>query len=214
MKSGDLFKFALLAGGAYLLYEYLQSSGLWAQWFGGAGGGGSLFGNAGALLPAGTVLPSGTSQPAGGNTGTVSVLLHDNSGSSIFKAGDQFTLTVTGPPNSPVLINAIQNGQQLPGPTNLGSTDASGRFVLTGNWIAANVGNWSESITVGGHPAPPLNFNILAGLAGVGAIVPVPNNGPVVAPVAGAAPPSMTFGNNAWGGSGRGQRGKINRWVQ
>jgi hypothetical protein len=211
MKSGDLFKFALLAGGAYLLYEYLQSSGLWAQWFGGSGG---LLGagNAGAMLPAGTILPSGTGQPAGGNTGTVSILLHDNNGSSIFKAGDQFTLTVTGPPNAPVLINAIQNGQQLPGPTQLGSTDATGRFVLTGNWIAANVGAWSENITVGGHPAPPLNFNILAGLAGVGAIVPVPNNGPVVAPV--TPVPSMSFGNNAWGGSGRWQRGKINRWVQ
>jgi hypothetical protein len=207
VKSGDLFKLALFAGGGYLLYQYLQSSGLWAQWFGGTGLLGA--GNAGALLPAGTVLPSGTSQPAGGNTGQVSILLHDNNGSSIFKAGDQFTLTVTGPPNSPVLINAVQNGQQLPGPTTLGSTDASGRFVLTGNWIAANVGNWSESITVGGHPAPPLNFNI--GFSGVGAIVPVPNNGPVVAPV---APPSMSFGNNAWGGSGRGQRGKINRWVQ
>jgi hypothetical protein len=159
MKTGDLVKYALLLGGGYMLYNYLVQSGMWAQWFGPAAGGGLMpvgAGNLGAQLPPGTLLPAGTNQPAGGNTGQVSILLHDNSGSSVFRAGDQFTLTVTGPPNAPVMITASQNGgpfnQQ---PVQLGSTDANGRFVLVGNWVAANAGTWIENITVGGAPAPP-----------------------------------------------------------
>ena len=34
--SKTMIKFLVVAGGAYALYWYLQSSGLWAQWFGGA----------------------------------------------------------------------------------------------------------------------------------------------------------------------------------
>ncbi len=206
MKTGDLIKFALLGVGGYMLYNYLVQSGMWAQWFGGAAGMPAGAGNLGASLPPGTILPAGTNQPAGGNTGQVSVLLHDNNGSSIFKAGDQFTLTITGPPNAPVMITAAQNGVPVGGgvSTQLGTTDANGRFVLVGNWVAANAGTWSEIITVGGAPAPPLNFSV--GLSGVGAIVPVPNYGAVRAPV--AQPASMSFGNRGWGG------GKSNRWVQ
>jgi hypothetical protein len=212
MKTGDLIKFALLGAGGYMLYQYLVSSGMWAQWFGGT----ALAAGAAPtpILPVGTMLPAGTSQPAGGNTGQVQVLLHDNSGSSIFKAGDTWNLSIIGPPNAPVTIVAAQNGTPVGGGvvTQLGMTDASGRFSLNGSWSAANAGAWSEQIMVGGVPAAPLNFSV--GLSGVGDIVPVPNYGPVVAPVA-PAPASMSFGNRGFsGGYSAGQRGKVNRYIQ
>src|SRR5437899_3337514 len=34
MRKEDLMKYAIIAGGAYLLYVYLKNSGLWDQWFG------------------------------------------------------------------------------------------------------------------------------------------------------------------------------------
>lgn len=35
MDKNGLIKIALVAGGVYLIYRYLENSGLWAQWFGG-----------------------------------------------------------------------------------------------------------------------------------------------------------------------------------
>jgi hypothetical protein len=55
-KSNSILKFALIGGAGYLLYVYLQNSGLWSQWF----GGGNSFTNASQLLSYCQSNPSGT----------------------------------------------------------------------------------------------------------------------------------------------------------
>lgn len=155
-------KLALLAGGAYLLWRvYMNSAALPV---------------AAGSPPAGsppTPGPAGGAPLGGGTFGTVK--LTDNSGANAsgFKVGDSWTLTVTGPANSPVMITATQNGASM-GTSQLGTTDGNGVFVLTGSWAAVHAGAWIEQVTVGGLPAlPVLNFSVLpaypgAALAGLG----------------------------------------------
>lgn len=134
-------KLLLLGGGAYLLYR------AWA-------------GSQSAGAPAGQV-------PASNAAGSVTLV---NQSGAPFKVGDQWTLTVMAGPGLPLVITASQNGQSV-GTSTLGTTDANGRFVLSGSWSAANAGTWSEQITAGGQSLPPLNFTV--GLAGLAA-APVP----------------------------------------
>jgi hypothetical protein len=74
--------------------------------------------------------------------------------------GENWALTITGPPNSPVIIGGTKNGAALK-PVTLGSTDASGNFVLYGQAGPGDVGAWSETYTVGGVAWPgTLNFQV------------------------------------------------------
>jgi len=66
-----------------------------------------------------------------------------------FTVGDTWQITITGAPNSPVYVGGYQNN--IPFATyQLGTTDASGTYTLTGTMGTANIGAWSELWYVGG----------------------------------------------------------------
>ena len=81
--------------------------------------------------------------------------------SSSFNVGDQWRLTISGPPGQPVAGAAQQSGRNL-GVSNYGSTDSSGHLVLTGTMTADTVGSWSEQWTVGGRPVGSVSFVVVA----------------------------------------------------
>lgn len=68
---------------------------------------------------------------------------------AVLHIGDPWTLTLSGPPNVDVIINATQNGQQLP-LVSLGHTDQSGNLTLQGAPTVTELGNWTETYTIGG----------------------------------------------------------------
>ncbi len=71
-------------------------------------------------------------KPAGGDT-------------SVFKVGESWTITVTGPAGQPVYLNANGLGAQL-----MGTTDSSGRWTLTGTMGEGEKGAWLEQWYIGG----------------------------------------------------------------
>lgn len=84
---------------------------------------------------------------------------------SSFRVGDNWRITVTGPAGQPVSATSIHNGVSQAG-SNFGTTDSSGRAVLTGQMTSDTVGSWSESWQVGGQPAGSLVFTVAAAPAG------------------------------------------------
>src|ERR1700678_999292 len=96
--------------------------------------------------------------------GQVTATLVDTTNPGKFYVGDSWTLTIVGPPNSPVSNTASQNGVSL-GTTGYGSTDADGKFSLTGTFPASTIGAWVEQWMVGGafDPQPaPISFTVSA----------------------------------------------------
>jgi hypothetical protein len=187
MKKDDLMTLALVAGGGYLLYWYLNNYGpngaafsatgvqvgptYWQQWFGGT------------TTPA--VAAPVTTAPAAGATGTVSlpaattVQLNDVStgATGVYAAGDSFQLIVKGPPNQPVTGTASFNGGAVSS-SQFGTTDANGQKIITGSWDSTDVGVWQETWQVGQAQPVSLNFTINpqgSGLQGMGNIVDLPN---------------------------------------
>lgn len=78
-----------------------------------------------------------------------------------FYVGETWTLNVFGPPNQSVSITATHNGIPL-GTTPLGTTDSTGFFTLSGSMSVAEIGNWVETVFVGGVAATPtLVFSVL-----------------------------------------------------
>jgi hypothetical protein len=146
-------KIALLAGAAYLLWRAYTNS--------------AAVSPAASPPTAGPTPPASPAPPPAGPAPTVQ--LTDNLGTTAYKVGDPWTLTVTGPPNSVAMISAWQNGTPVGTSSQLGTTDANGRLIVTGSWVPANAGAWVEQITVGGLAAPSLNFTVSPsgpGLAG------------------------------------------------
>jgi len=71
-------------------------------------------------------------------------------GSTVFYVGDNWTLSIGGGlPNAAVI--GIANGNFTP----YGSTDGNGNWSLSGYMSQGDVGQWSESWTVGGETASP-----------------------------------------------------------
>jgi hypothetical protein len=132
------------------------------------GGGNSTAFATPSVPPGGTSV--GTQAPATGGGGQVSsqtasatrtLLQNVSRPGQTFQAGDAWSLTITGDPNSLIKISATQNGQSL-GTTAFGSTDANGRRVLTGLMDQSNVGSWVEIVTVGAGAPSTLNFSVVA----------------------------------------------------
>jgi len=96
-----------------------------------------------------TVLEGGRA-PLGPSHSAVMVQLQNTSSGDISNnhAGDNWVLSVTGPPSAPVYIWAWKDGQALP-EVQLGDTDATGTFNLPGAWLPADVGDWTEHYAVG-----------------------------------------------------------------
>jgi hypothetical protein len=79
-------------------------------------------------------------------------------------AGDDFTVTVAGPPGQAVTVN--QNGA---GDSYVGTTDSNGNWSTTSAWQATDVGSYSQVWKVGGATAlpNPLMFQVTALLSSV-----------------------------------------------
>ena len=75
--------------------------------------------------------------------------------------GDQWSLAITGTPNTPVTGSASQNGAGA-STSPMGTTDASGNLTLTGTFGAADVGSWVESYLVGSGSPATVSFTVAA----------------------------------------------------
>jgi hypothetical protein len=80
-------------------------------------------------------------------------------GNRDFLVGDAWALTVSGAVVAQVVISGSKDGQALT-PAVLGQTNSAGEFRLSGTMSAAEVGDWSESYTVGGANVGSLNFGV------------------------------------------------------
>lgn len=217
MKSGDLLKLAIVGVGGYLLYNYLVQSGMWAQWFGGAGG---MLPAGGGVNPGTTTIPGSTFIPSSGQALPAAqprMNVTTSSGNpAAMKVGDSYTVSITGAqPNARVMVTATQGATTIQDATGQAFTDANGNFSISGVAENAHLGAWSEVWRVGNVVIGNWNFTISpSGVSGVGAIIPVPNNGPIRAEI-----PGMSFNNSGFKGGGYGSsypsRGKQgNSWVQ
>ena len=155
MKTEDIIKYALIAVGAYLVWEYVLSP--------------MMAGTAAAPTPTpGTGTTTSTSTagtvPNSTITSAPSVSIANNSGGSnaAFRVGDTFTVTVTGAPNTTVTMAAVYNGQSQ-GTTTLGTTNAQGVFSLSNTMPSSNVGTWQENWFVGPTLVGNLTFTVSGG---------------------------------------------------
>lgn len=78
-----------------------------------------------------------------------------------YSVGDQWTLEITGSPNTAVTGSASQNGAASSS-SSMGTTDATGKLTLTGTFGAGDVGNWQESYQVGSGSPASLSFTVQA----------------------------------------------------
>lgn len=67
--------------------------------------------------------------------------------------GDNWTLRISGTPNSDVKASAQFNGAGGDGETNFGKTDSQGLLTIRGQFKAAEVGQWRQKWTVNGMSA-------------------------------------------------------------
>lgn len=113
--------------------------------------------------------PQPQPSPAGSSSAAVSVRLVNSSGgsNSSFNVGDSWQIIVTGKPNAQVSASATQNGTSL-GTSPMGTIGSNGQLVLTGTMASSQVGNWSESWTVGGQNAGSVSFSVAAPSGGSG----------------------------------------------
>lgn len=113
------------------------------------GGGGSTGGGTGSGGGAGVIVPV-----------TLTFLNTSRAGMPL-KVGDSWSLTIMGSASTPVTGDATQNGKLVGKGTPFGSTDSSGKKVLTGVMTADTVGQWSETFFVGSQSAQ-LTFTVAA----------------------------------------------------
>jgi hypothetical protein len=74
-----------------------------------------------------------------------------------YTVGDNFSLTVTGQPNQTVTVVQTTNG--VTGSSfDFGPTDGSGNLQLNGSWAPTDAAVYTQIWSVGGVPAPTLNF--------------------------------------------------------
>jgi hypothetical protein len=98
----------------------------------------------------------------------------------IYYAGDNFRLTVSGPPNLPVtrdrdgVLSAV-----------LGSTNSAGVYSTTAAWTSSDVGVHLDTYYLGGYPVTPTNMllDILPALGTPGGPVSQPNSMTATLPV-------------------------------
>lgn len=107
---------------------------------------------------------------------TTAMTINNVSGglNSQFKVGDGYSVSVSGPPNQPVMVSATKNGIGI-GTSQVGTTDASGRATVTGVMGAGDIGTWAETWAVGGQVAGQISFTVVsASPTGLRPPVPMP----------------------------------------
>jgi hypothetical protein len=77
-----------------------------------------------------------------------------------FQVGMPWTIVVSGQPNRQVSITARKDGRDL-GETTYGNTDSQGQFQMRGTFTEDTVGQWSETVKVGGETVGSLQFTVL-----------------------------------------------------
>ncbi len=82
-----------------------------------------------------------------------------------FYVGDSWLISVAGAPNTTVWVSGGKNGASAM--TQMGVTDPSGNFVLTGKMTADQVGTWTETWMVGSQSATPIVFTVSQPPSGV-----------------------------------------------
>jgi len=81
-----------------------------------------------------------------------SLSFQKTSGASLypnFLVRDSWTATITGPANQPVWLQSSRSGSPMI-LTQVGSTDSTGRFSLSGTVGTGEIGSWVETWYVGG----------------------------------------------------------------
>jgi hypothetical protein len=167
--TGTIITLAVVGGLAYALYEWLLSE---CETTGSSLYGGSICGmvpgvNIPVAAASATPTLAATTTPAV-IPPTTAVLTNVTTPNGAFQAGDSFQLVITGPPNSPIIGTASQNGA-VSSSSPFGSTDGTGRAIITGTWGAGDVGQWQESWQAGNGAPVPLSFQVYAaGVSGLG----------------------------------------------
>jgi hypothetical protein len=130
-------------------------------------------------------------------------------GGTVLEPGDTWHISITGgPPHSPVTVSgSTPSGSFSNSP--MGTTDGNGNFALAGTITADQVGNWSESWSVGSLSAGAFSFTVRvnappAGSAPGGAASGAPTPG-AEKPGANAPPSAPGFNLSSipwWGWAG------------
>lgn len=122
-----------------------------------------------AIADAGASAQTGNPNPSTPSTLSVSIQNSTRPGyTAQLQVGDTWVITVSGPPNSPVAVTAVQNGNAL-GTTQMGMTNSQGVLTITGSIAASSVGTWVEQWTVGGQAAGVVQFTVSAPATAAGA---------------------------------------------
>lgn len=144
---------------------------------------------------------STTSTNTSGGSGTppaarpVTVAIENTSRPGLpFKAGDNWTLRISGAPNSAVSGSATFNGRDM-GSSVFGNTDASGKLSIRGQFGAAEVGTWFERWSIAGL-SETISFTVAAATSSSN-----PNNGGNTGAGAGSGSSGNSGGSSGAGDS-------------
>jgi len=110
--------------------------------------------------PSGSSTPNVGTQPSTTQPGPSYVRSASIIAPSGFQVGMPWTIVVSGQPNRPVSIAARKDGRDL-GETTYGNTDSQGQFQMRGTFSEDTVGQWSETVKVGGESVGSLQFTVL-----------------------------------------------------
>lgn len=233
--SSSAITLIILGVGGYFLYNYLVSSGLWAQWFGGAtaGAGATNLNTIAAGIQSGAFVAAGTD--AQGNT-----IVHQVSTGQYFAVnptsgavsaasgpgsagGSGSTVPVTVPVTTPPATSGLQSQLQNAANQFMANTGAGGLNIdqwvfyyqtirgttLSGAQVESLIQAAGLNDASRGTIIPLSTFMNALGGVGLSGIVSVPNGGPIAAPL-----PTQSFnrGFGGYGANGRLIRG--NSYVQ
>ena len=111
---------------------------------------------------------------------------------SIFKVGDQWRASFTGPAGAVVSVSGGKNGAT--GTVQLGTIGSSGTLELSGSPTAADIGAWNETWYVGAQAVATIGFTVVP-LANSASTPPTTNNPPATTsnpPATTSNPPATT----------------------
>lgn len=144
--SSEVVTLLIVAGGAYLAYTYLQSSGLWAQWFGGAAttGGMPTLATIEAGLQSGAFVGAGTD-------GSGNVIVHQAATGAYYAVNP--TTGIVSAASGPGTL-AVSNPATTPPPSQPVSSAPS---TSTQTQLAAMAQQYMTNMAAAGTPVQGLN---------------------------------------------------------
>src|SRR5712671_1392598 len=82
---------------------------------------------------------------------------------NVWRVGESWVIQVTGPASQAVFVQGGQNGAMIT--TQMGATDSTGKFSLSGTMTADQIGHWTERWWIGDAAPASLaqfSFEVLA----------------------------------------------------